>query len=155
MHLRHFVFHPGKQRRPEVEADLRISAHHARYPAIALQNTRRRIGRITFRGDPLIPIVIRPRRVLHLHRFQPCIFARRLIKMTVNTYELFHNYLLSWLLNATAARGGTVMNKLYGRSCHPKGAALTAPKFPCPLPPYSLASVLIASRHSPARGIPI
>ncbi len=81
---RRILFQPGEQGRPEVEADARIVVHDADDLVLAIDNARGAIGRIAFRRDAFIPIVVGCRRILGLHRFEPGIFPRRLIKMTVD-----------------------------------------------------------------------
>ena len=77
-------FQPGEQGRPEVEADARIVVHDADDLVLAIDNARGAIGRVAFRRDALIPVVVGCRRILGLHRFEPGVFPRRLIKMTVD-----------------------------------------------------------------------
>ena len=42
---------------------------------------------VALRGDALVPVVVRVRRVLRLHRLQPRVLARRLIEMAVDADE--------------------------------------------------------------------
>src|SRR4030067_1081611 len=58
------------------------------------------------------------------------------------------------LLKNTAARGGTVIVRVCGRPWAGTGTASAPPMFPCPLPPYSRASLFSTSRQTPPRGTP-
>ena len=74
-------FHPGEQRRSEIEADPRVVVDDFGDAAFAVEHARRRIRRVTLRGDPLIPVVIRIGGVLQLDRLQPRIFTWRLVEV--------------------------------------------------------------------------
>ena len=50
--------------------------------------------------------------------------------------------------------GGTVIRADAGRPCQGSGSASTPPRLPTPLPPYTIASVLMTSRQRPAAGRP-
>ena len=50
----------------------------------AVQNPRGAVGRVAFRGDALVPIVVGSGGILKLDRFQPRILARWLIEVAVN-----------------------------------------------------------------------
>ena len=54
----------------------------------------------------------------------------------------------------SAASGGKVSFREYGRPCTGYSSAMTPPEFPMPLPPYSLASLLRISRQNPPEGTP-
>ena len=49
-----------------------------------------RVGRVTFGGDALVPIVIGKGRILQLDRLQPRVLARGLVKVTVDAKALLH-----------------------------------------------------------------
>jgi hypothetical protein len=51
--------------------------------------------------------------------------------------------------------GGTVITADASRPCHGSSTASTPPRLPVPLPPYTIASVLMTSRQRPAAGRPI
>src|SRR5436190_1362075 len=55
----------------------------------------------------------------------------------------------------TAPNGGNVIVTDHLRPCNGIGAASRPPMFPCPLPPYSVASLLRTSRQWPPCGMPI
>ena len=57
-------------------------------------------------------------------------------------------------VNATTASGGSVIVSEWGRPWQGTGAASSRPRLPCPLPPYSVASLLIASTQTPPAGTP-
>ncbi len=86
---RRIFFQPGEQGRPEVEADARVVVHDADDLVLAIDDARGAIGRIAFRRDALVPIVVGCRRIFGLHRFEPGVFSRRLIKMAVNAEVAF------------------------------------------------------------------
>ncbi len=82
-------FQPGEQGRPEVEADARVVVHDADDLVLAIDDARGAVGRIAFRGDPFVPVVVGRGRILGLDRFEPGVFSRRLIKMAVNADVAF------------------------------------------------------------------
>ena len=55
--------------------------------ALLIEDTGPSVGCVAFEVDPFIPIMKRCCAVLRLEYFQPGIFARRLVKMTVNASE--------------------------------------------------------------------
>jgi hypothetical protein len=79
-----FVLHPGQQGGPEVEADARVVVDDFCDAAFRVQNARGAVGRVAFRRDALVPIVIGSGGILQLDRLQPRILARRLIEVAVN-----------------------------------------------------------------------
>jgi len=84
---------PRQQRRPHVEAYLRIIVGNLADVALWVEDAGSCVGGIAFKIDALIPVVKRGSAVLLLHRFQPCIFARWLVEMSVDAYipvGLFH-----------------------------------------------------------------
>ena len=91
---RRVLHQPAHQRRAEVEADARVVVHDARDLVLAVHDARRAVGGVALRADALIPVVVGRGRLLRLHRLQPRILARRLIKVTVNadkTLPLSHD----------------------------------------------------------------
>src|ERR1039458_6428972 len=56
----------------------------ARSLPLVVHYARRAVGRVTLRADALVPVVVGRGRVLRLHRLQPRILPRRLVKMTGN-----------------------------------------------------------------------
>ncbi len=83
------LFEPGEQRRTEVEADPRVVVDDADDLVFRVHDPRCPVRRIAFGGDALVPIVIRRSGILGLHRLQPGVLARRLVKMSVNGDETF------------------------------------------------------------------
>ncbi len=79
-----FCFHPGQQGRSEIEADPRVVVDDLLDAAVRIQNPGGGVGRVALGGDPLVPVVIRIGRILQLDRFQPGVFPRRLVEMTMN-----------------------------------------------------------------------
>ena len=57
---------------------------------LAIEDAGGGVGRITFGRDALVPIMIGVGRILDFHRFQPGIFPRRLIEVTVDAEISFH-----------------------------------------------------------------
>ena len=86
---RRVLHQPAQQRRPVIEAHARIVVHDAHNLVLVVHDARRAVGRVTLRADALVPIVVGRGRVLRLHRLQPRILPRRLIKMTVNADKSF------------------------------------------------------------------
>jgi hypothetical protein len=97
---------PGGERGADVERDLLEVVDDVEDAVVVVHAPRRRVGRVTLRGDALVPVVVRRRRVLHLDRFQPRIFARRLVEMPVNRNEppRRHVFLLQGAENAHLRR---------------------------------------------------
>src|ERR1700730_1356064 len=91
IHARRFVFQPGKQRRAEIEAHHSIVVNQLDDAVFVVENARRSIGRVTFRGDPFVPVMVWISGILQLNRFEGRILSRRLIEMTVNT-NVSHDY---------------------------------------------------------------
>ena len=81
---------PGKQCRAEVEADMSIVVRDLLDVLVAVQNPGSAVRGIALRGDTLIPIVERIRRILQLNELKPCIFSGWLIKMAVDTDVPIH-----------------------------------------------------------------
>ena len=52
------LFQPGEQGRPEIKADPRVIVHDADDLVIAINDPRGPIGRIAFRGDAFVPVVV-------------------------------------------------------------------------------------------------
>src|ERR1041385_4678447 len=77
------LLHPGEKGWPKVEADPRVVVHNLAYPAIAIEDARSRIRRVTFRCDPLVPVMEWIGRFLSFHRFQPRVFPRRLVEVSM------------------------------------------------------------------------
>src|SRR3954469_10862023 len=77
------LFHPRQQSRAEVEADPGIVINDLRNTAFGIKYSRSAVREIAFPRDAFIPVVIRTCGVLGLNRFQPGIFPRGLIKMTM------------------------------------------------------------------------
>jgi hypothetical protein len=58
--------------------------------ALAVQKAGYGVGGVTFGRDPLVPVVIRIRRILEFDIFQPGIFPGRLVKMAVEANISVH-----------------------------------------------------------------
>ena len=81
-------FEPGEQGRAEIPGNAVVIIADFGDPACAVLDAGGCIRFVTFERNALVPIVIRPRSLLLLNHFEPCIFPRRLIKMAVNTDKL-------------------------------------------------------------------
>src|SRR5690606_26284832 len=90
--LRVVLLHPGKERRAEIEAYSGIVVDDVAYDALCVQDTRRCVGRITLCRNPLVPIVVRMRRILNFYDFKPRVFPRWLIKMPMYTDISLHAF---------------------------------------------------------------
>src|SRR5579872_354661 len=82
-------FHPRKQSRAEVIADMRVIVDELYDSIFGVSNSRRGIRCVTLSGDALIPVVVRVSGILQLHRLEIRILAGGLIKMSVDT-NVFH-----------------------------------------------------------------
>ncbi len=78
--------HPGQQRRADVEADMRVVIAQRRDPAVGVEHPRRGVGPVALGGDALVPVVVRGGGVLHFHRVEPGILARRLVEVPVHAH---------------------------------------------------------------------
>ena len=58
IHSGRFVLQPRKEGRTEVKADFRVVVEDLGDAVVRIQNSRCRVGRIAFSGDPLIPVVV-------------------------------------------------------------------------------------------------
>src|SRR6202030_4056356 len=85
------LFHPREQSRAEVETDPGIIVDDLRDAVFGIEYARSAVGKIALPGYSFVPVVIRTRRILRLNRFQPWVFARRLIKMTMNAGKTLHS----------------------------------------------------------------
>jgi hypothetical protein len=88
--VRRVVLHPRQQRRPKVEADAGVVVDDLCDPARFVENPRGAIGQITLGGNALVPVMVWRDAILQFHRFQPGIFARRLVKVTMDTEITCH-----------------------------------------------------------------
>ncbi len=86
---RRVFLEPTEERGSEVKADARVVIDDAHDLIFHVEHAGRAVGRIALGADALVPVVVRSRTVLRLHRLQPGILARRLIKVAVNTNEAF------------------------------------------------------------------
>src|SRR5215469_7915117 len=84
------VFHPRQQCGAKVEADPSVIVDDLANAPVRIENARGAIREIALPGDALVPVVIRGGGILGLNCFQPGIFARGLVKMTMNAGETFH-----------------------------------------------------------------
>jgi hypothetical protein len=75
---------PREQRGTEVEVDTGVVVDYFDDAILCVQNARSAVGRVALGGDAFIPIVVGISGILLFDSFQPCVLARRLIKMTVN-----------------------------------------------------------------------
>ena len=85
VHRGGFLLHPGQQRRAEVEADAGVVVDDLLDPSVPGVGPGKGVGRVTFRGDPLVPVVVGICGVLQFDRLQPGVLPRRLVEMTVDT----------------------------------------------------------------------
>ncbi len=82
--LRLTLLEPGEERRPEVEGDRSVVVDDLGDEVAGVEDARGGIRPVALGGDPLVPVVIRMRRILRLHGLQPGVLARRLVEVTVN-----------------------------------------------------------------------
>ncbi len=82
--LRLTLLEPGEERRPEVEGDRSVVIDDLGDEVAGVEDARGGVRPVALGGDPLVPVVIRMRRILRLHGLQPRVLARRLVEVTVN-----------------------------------------------------------------------
>jgi hypothetical protein len=83
--------HPAHQGRPEVEADARIIVDDLGDAFVGGEDARGGVRRVAFRRDALVPVVVRVSRILQLDLFEPGVFARRLVEVSVDTDLTIHS----------------------------------------------------------------
>ena len=133
--VRCFLLQPAKQGWTEIEADPRIVVDDADDAATRVEDAGPGIRPVAFGGDPLVPVVVRIRRVLELHDLEPRVLPRWLVEVSVDT-DVLHGRLPSVTrLKITIASGGNVKVNDQDRPCQGTGTASTPPRFPQPLPP--------------------
>ncbi len=86
--IRRRRFEPAQQRRAEVEADRRVVVDDAEDALLRVQDAGGRVRLIALGRDARVPVVIRERGVLRLHRLQPRVLPRRLVEVAVDTDAL-------------------------------------------------------------------
>ena len=91
VHLRPVTLEPDEESRADVERDLLEVVDDVEDPVVLVDAPRGGVGRVALRGHPLVPVVVRRRRVLDFHRLEPGILARRLIEMAVDDDRAVHN----------------------------------------------------------------
>ena len=89
--FRRVAFHPGQKRWAEVKTHRRVIINHPGNFFAGAEDAAGRVRRVTFSRDPLVPIVVGMRGVLQLDFFEPRIFPRRLVKMSVDTNITVHH----------------------------------------------------------------
>lgn len=116
--LRIIILHPGQQCGAKVETYAGVIILDFLDGALILRKDPGcPIGRITFSGDALIPIVVRMCGILQFDDLQPRILSRRLIEMAVNAnvsgrigIHLRDTFTFQRVgLNAITASGGRLM----------------------------------------------
>ena len=75
---------PGEEGRPDVERDLLEVVDDVEDPVVLVDAPGRGVRRVALGGHPLVPVVVRRRRVLHLDRLEPGVLARRLVEVAVD-----------------------------------------------------------------------
>src|SRR5437762_7558593 len=75
---------PGQECGTRVERDLFEVVDDVEDAILAVHAPRGRVGRVALGGDPLVPVVERRCRVLHLDGFEPGVLAGRLVEVAVD-----------------------------------------------------------------------
>src|SRR5256886_3028533 len=75
---------PGQERGARVERDLLKVVDDVEHAVPLAHPPRRGVGRVTLGGHPLVPVVVRRRRVLHLDGIEPGVLAGRLVEVAVD-----------------------------------------------------------------------
>src|SRR4030042_1526522 len=65
------LLHPEQDWRTEVKAYTGIIVHQLGDSSFRIPDSRHGVGRIAFGGNPLVPVVVRKRRILELNGLQP------------------------------------------------------------------------------------
>ncbi len=91
VHVGPVALEPGEERRPDVERDLLEVVADVEHAVLVVDAPGRRVRRVALRGHALVPVVERRRRVLHLHRLEPRILARRLVEVPVDDDRAVQN----------------------------------------------------------------
>jgi sec-independent protein translocase protein TatA len=89
VNARSILAEPGEQGRPEVEAHARVVVEDADDLVLLIDNAGGAVGRVTLRGDAVVPVVPGRRGFLSLDGLEPRVLARRLIEMAVDTDGFF------------------------------------------------------------------
>ena len=87
---------PAEKRRSEVETDRRVVVDDLHDAVVRVENARRCVRLVALGCDPLVPVVVRRGGVLRLHRLEPRVLPRRLVKMSVNADEASAHQGLGW-----------------------------------------------------------
>ena len=91
VHVRPVALEPGEERRPDVERDLLEVVDDVEHAVLLVDAAGRRVRRVALRGHPLVPVVLRRRRVLDLDRLEPGILPRRLVEVAVDDDRAVQN----------------------------------------------------------------
>jgi hypothetical protein len=91
VHVRAVPLEPREQRRPDVERDLLEVVDDVEDAVLFVDAPGRGVRRVALGAHPLVPVVMRSRRVLDLDRFEPGILARRLVEVTVDDDRAVQN----------------------------------------------------------------
>ena len=90
-------FHPGKQSWTKIETDPGVIVDDVDDLLVVVQQAGCGIGGVAFKVDAVVPIVEWGCGVLSFHAFQPGIFTRRLVKMSVDAHVFFFFHCLVWV----------------------------------------------------------
>ena len=82
--LRGGVGHPLQERGAEVEADPGVVVQEVDDSPLAVEQSGPGVGSVALVGDPLVPVVKRGRRVLHLDNPQPRVLAGGLVEVPMD-----------------------------------------------------------------------
>ncbi len=100
-------FEPAEERGAEVERDHGIVIDDRDDIAVGVEDPRGGIRCVAFRGDALVPIVIRIGRILELDLLEPWVLAGWLVEMAVDTD-------ISWLGHWTSPFGSIQRTGSFG-----------------------------------------
>src|SRR5205814_1222434 len=94
--LRLHLLKPRQQSRSKIEADVGVVISNFLYIAIAIQDSRCSVWRVTFGCNAFVPVMVGVGGVLQFDKLKPCVLPRRLIKVPVNTDVPFHQSSISF-----------------------------------------------------------
>lgn len=79
-----FTLEPTQQCRSKVEADAFVVVNQRGLGGVPIRDRHGRVGSVTFSVNTLVPVMKRRRARLLFHDSRPGIFARGLVKVSVN-----------------------------------------------------------------------
>jgi hypothetical protein len=129
------VLEPRQQGRPDVEAHPLVVIDDRDDLVVVVDDAGRGVGPVALGGDPVVPVAVRVRGRLGLHRLQPRVLARRLVEVAMDADPPVRRLAHDSAVNTTMPSGGAVTTSECSRPRHGTGSASSPPRLPIPLPP--------------------